>query len=73
MTRSAELVEAHFDLRPGAIIERLNLRRPIFRQVVVRTAISDVRTSICPGSETDLALSLREAAGIKIDEATSLR
>ncbi len=27
----AELVQEHFDLRPAAIIERLNLRRPIYR------------------------------------------
>lgn len=29
----AKLVEAHFDMRPGAIIERFQLRRPIYRQV----------------------------------------
>lgn len=29
----AEIVEKHFDLRPAAIIERLDLRRPIYRQV----------------------------------------
>ncbi len=28
-----ELVRKHFDLRPAAIIENLNLRRPIYRQV----------------------------------------
>lgn len=28
-----ELVRKHFDLRPGAIIEALNLRRPIYSQV----------------------------------------
>jgi S-adenosylmethionine synthetase len=27
-----ELVQEHFDLRPAAIIERLDLRRPIFRK-----------------------------------------
>jgi S-adenosylmethionine synthetase len=27
-----ELIQEHFDLRPAAIIERLNLRRPIFRR-----------------------------------------
>jgi S-adenosylmethionine synthetase len=31
-TRLPELVEEVFDLRPAAIIERLNLRRPIFRR-----------------------------------------
>jgi S-adenosylmethionine synthetase len=27
-----DLVEEHFDLRPAAIIDRLKLRRPIFRR-----------------------------------------
>ena len=30
--RIEELIEAHFDLRPGAIIRDLDLRRPIYRQ-----------------------------------------
>jgi S-adenosylmethionine synthetase len=30
--RIVELVDKHFDLRPGAIIRDLNLRRPIFRK-----------------------------------------
>jgi S-adenosylmethionine synthetase len=30
--RIAELVLEHFDLRPGAIIRDLDLRRPIFRK-----------------------------------------
>ncbi|MBV9972091.1 MAG: methionine adenosyltransferase [Candidatus Eremiobacteraeota bacterium] len=29
----AQLVQQHFDLRPAAIIHRLNLRRPIYKQV----------------------------------------
>jgi len=29
----ARLIDQHFDLRPGAIIRDLNLRRPIYRQV----------------------------------------
>jgi S-adenosylmethionine synthetase len=28
----AELVQSHFDLRPAAIIERFDLRRPIYKQ-----------------------------------------
>ena len=28
----SELINKHFDLRPGAIIQNLNLRRPIYRQ-----------------------------------------
>ncbi|MBT6682428.1 MAG: methionine adenosyltransferase domain-containing protein, partial [Chloroflexi bacterium] len=30
--RIVELIEEHFDLRPQAIIDTLDLRRPIFRQ-----------------------------------------
>jgi len=29
----AQLITEHFDLRPGAIIRDLDLRRPIFQQV----------------------------------------
>ena len=28
-----ELIKANFDLRPAAIIEKFNLRRPIYKQV----------------------------------------
>jgi S-adenosylmethionine synthetase len=28
----AKIVERHFDLRPAAIIERFDLRRPIYKQ-----------------------------------------
>ena len=30
--KTAKLIDAHFDLRPGAIIRDLDLRRPIYRQ-----------------------------------------
>ncbi|KYH32540.1 methionine adenosyltransferase [Neomoorella mulderi] len=33
--RLVELIQAHFDLRPGAIIRDLDLRRPIYKQVSV--------------------------------------
>jgi len=32
-SRIAELIDTHFDLRPGAIIHDLDLRRPIYQQV----------------------------------------
>jgi S-adenosylmethionine synthetase len=63
----AQLVDAHFDLRPGAIIERLNLRRPIYRQVSAYGHFGRPDLDL-PWEKTDLALALREAAGIKIDE-----
>ena len=31
-TKIAEIVDEHFDLRPGAIIRDLNLRRPIYQK-----------------------------------------
>ncbi len=62
-----QLVDAHFDLRPGAIIERLNLRRPIFRQVSAYGHFGRPDLDL-PWEKTDLALALREAAGVKIDE-----
>lgn len=63
----SQLVDAHFDLRPGAIIERLNLRRPIFRQVAAYGHFGRPDLDL-PWEKTDLALPLREAAGVKIDE-----
>ena len=30
--RIEELVEEHFDMKPAAIIEQLNLKRPIFKK-----------------------------------------
>jgi S-adenosylmethionine synthetase len=63
----SKLVEAHFDLRPGAIIERLNLRRPIYRQVSAYGHFGRPDLDL-PWEKTDVALALREAAGIKIDE-----
>ena len=58
----AELVREHFDLRPAALIERLNLRRPIFR----RTAAYGHFGRNDPDftwEKTDVADALRAAAG----------
>ncbi len=65
--RICQLVDAHFDLRPGAIIEKLNLRRPIYRQVSAYGHFGRPDLDL-PWEKTDLALTLREAAGVKIDE-----
>jgi S-adenosylmethionine synthetase len=65
--RICTLVDAHFDLRPGAIIEKLRLRRPIFRQVATYGHFGRPDLDL-PWEKTDMALPLREAAGIKIDE-----
>jgi len=63
----AELIGKHFDLRPGAIIERLKLRRPIYRQVAAYGHFGRADLDL-PWEKTDMALTLREAAGIKLDE-----
>jgi S-adenosylmethionine synthetase len=59
----ADLVNEHFDLRPGAIIRDLHLRRPIYRQTAAygHFGRDDVHL---PWEETSRAAALRAAAGI---------
>jgi S-adenosylmethionine synthetase len=59
----AALVTQHFDLRPGAIIRDLNLRRPIYRQTAAygHFGRDDVQF---PWENTDKAEALRQAAGL---------
>ncbi len=55
------LIEAHFDLRPGAIIRDLDLRRPIYQATAAYGHFG--RTDIdAPWENTDRAEALREAA-----------
>jgi S-adenosylmethionine synthetase len=56
-----DLVDANFDLRPGAIIRDLNLRRPIFRNTAAygHFGRDDIEA---PWENTDRAEILREAA-----------
>jgi len=55
------LISRHFDLRPAAIIEQLDLRRPIYRQTAAYGHFG--RTDLdLPWERTDLALSLERAA-----------
>ncbi len=59
-----DLVNKHFDLRPGAIIESMNLRRPIYRPTACYGHFG--RTDIdAPWENTDKAAILRAEAGIK--------
>jgi len=61
--RIEELVRAHFDLRPGAIIRDLRLRRPIYRATAIYGHFG--RTDIdAPWELTDRAEELRSAAGL---------
>jgi len=53
-----KLIHKHFDFRPGAIINNLNLRRPIYRQVACFGHFG--RTDIdLPWEKTDKADILR--------------
>jgi S-adenosylmethionine synthetase len=58
-----ELITEHFDLRPGAIIRDLDLRRPIYRKTAAygHFGRDDVQF---PWESTDRAEALRKAAGL---------
>jgi S-adenosylmethionine synthetase len=61
--RIEELIAEHFDLRPGAIIRDLRLRRPIYRATAAYGHFG--RTDIdAPWENTDRAQALADAAGI---------
>ena len=58
-----ELIRTHFDLRPGAIIRDLRLRRPIYKATAAYGHLG--RTDIdAPWENTDRAAALRAAAGL---------
>lgn len=62
--RIEELVKKHFDLRPAKIIEKLQLRRPIYKQTAAYGHFG--RTDLdLPWEETDLAETLRTEAGLE--------
>jgi S-adenosylmethionine synthetase len=59
----AHLVKEYFDLRPGAIIRNLKLRRPIYRQTAAYGHFGRDDLDL-PWEATDKAELLRKAAGI---------
>ena len=59
----ALLVKNHFDLRPGAIIRDLDLRRPIYRQVAAYGHFGRDDLDL-PWEKTNKAEELRAAAGL---------
>ncbi len=59
----AELVQQHFDLRPGAIIRDLDLRRPIYRQVAAYGHFGRDDLDL-PWERTNKAEALRAAANV---------
>ncbi|MCS6908586.1 MAG: methionine adenosyltransferase [Anaerolineales bacterium] len=62
--RIAALITEFFDLRPGAIIRDLKLRRPLYRQVAAYGHFGRDDLDL-PWEQTDKVELLREAAGIK--------
>ena len=56
------LIEEHFDFRPGKIIERFDLRRPIYRQTA---AYGHFGRPDLPWEQIDLADTLAKAVGAK--------
>ena len=59
----AALISEYFDLRPGAIIRDLGLRKPIYRQTAAygHFGRDDIEF---PWERTDKAAALRKAAGL---------
>jgi len=61
------LIDEHFDLRPGAIIDALNLRRPIFRQTASYGHFGRPDLDL-PWERVDRAEALADAAGLRMPE-----
>jgi len=66
----SKLIAEHFDLRPGAIIRDLKLRRPIYRQTAAYGHFGRDDLNL-PWEYTDRAEELRAAA--RLDEEASLK
>jgi S-adenosylmethionine synthetase len=58
------VIRAHFDLRPAAIIQNLNLRRPLYKQVASYGHFGRDDLDL-PWEQTDKAELLRREAGLK--------
>jgi S-adenosylmethionine synthetase len=61
------LIDRHFDLRPSAIIEALDLRRPIYRQTAAYGHFGRPDLDL-PWERTDRAATLADAAGVRMPE-----
>ena len=62
-----KLLKKHFDFRPGAIIESLELRRPIYKQTAAYGHFGRSDLDL-PWERTDKAAKLRADAGLKPSE-----
>ena len=61
------LIDSHFDLRPGAIIDKLDLRRPIYRQTASYGHFGRPDLDL-PWERTDVAEALATEAGLRMPE-----
>ncbi len=61
----SQLIEKHFDLRPGAIIQDLDLRKPIYQQTASYGHFGRVDANL-PWESTDKAETLKRAAKLSI-------
>ncbi|MDQ3466821.1 MAG: methionine adenosyltransferase, partial [Chloroflexota bacterium] len=61
------LIQEHFDLRPAAIIEALDLRRPIFQQTATYGHFGRDDLDL-PWERTDKASILATAAGVAVEQ-----
>jgi MOSC domain-containing protein YiiM len=68
----AQLVDEHFDLRPGAFREALKLHRPIYQKTAAYGHFGREDHDFT-WERTDKAATLREAAGLGAAPATGLR
>jgi S-adenosylmethionine synthetase len=68
--RIEDLVREHFDLRPGAILRDLDLRRPIFSKTAAYGHFGREDRDFT-WERTDKAVALREAAGLATAAATA--
>ena len=59
------LIQEHFDLRPAAIIEHLDMRRPIYRQTAAYGHFGRNDLDL-PWERTDKAAVLASAAGVSV-------
>jgi S-adenosylmethionine synthetase len=62
--RIAELVNEHFDLRPGAIVRDLDLRRPIYQPTAAYGHFGRIEGDGFTWERTDKAAALKAAAGL---------
>jgi len=67
----ARLISEYFDLRPGAIIRDLKLRRPIYRQTAAYGHFGRDDLDL-PWEKTDKAEALRQAAALLRGEAVAV-